>query len=84
MAKKQKLKTHKGTQKRFGMTGNGKFTRRKGNISHNRKRLGHVRRKIGGQTLRKIQIEAIHCGHTEIQLRVKTRLTPATIRRDRR
>ncbi len=33
-----KLKTHKGTQKRFGMTGNGKFTRRKGNISHNRKR----------------------------------------------
>lgn len=33
-----KLKTHKGTQKRFGMTGSGKFTRRKGNTSHNRKR----------------------------------------------
>lgn len=33
-----KLKTHKGAKKRFGMTGTGKFTRRRGNISHNRTR----------------------------------------------
>ncbi len=33
-----KLKTHKGAKKRFGITGTGKFTRRKGGISHNRTR----------------------------------------------
>ncbi|HWO94651.1 MAG TPA: 50S ribosomal protein L35 [Dehalococcoidia bacterium] len=33
-----KLKTHKGAKKRFGVTGSGKFTRRKGGISHNRTR----------------------------------------------
>ena len=33
-----KLKTHKGAKKRFGVTATGKFTRRKGGISHNRTR----------------------------------------------
>lgn len=40
-----KLKTHKGAKKRFGMTGTGKFTRRRGNISHNRTRKS--RRALG-------------------------------------
>jgi len=40
-----KLKTHKGAKKRFGMTATGKFTRRHGNISHNRTRKS--RRALG-------------------------------------
>lgn len=35
---KYKLKTHKGTQKRIGVTGSGKLTRRKGHQSHLRRR----------------------------------------------
>jgi large subunit ribosomal protein L35 len=34
-----KLKTHKGAARRFKITGGGKYTRRKGNISHNRTRM---------------------------------------------
>jgi large subunit ribosomal protein L35 len=41
-----KLKTHKGAKKRFGMTATGKFTRRRGNISHNRTRKS---RRVLGQ-----------------------------------
>lgn len=35
---KQKLKTHSGAKKRFGITGTGKFMRPKGNKSHLRSR----------------------------------------------
>jgi large subunit ribosomal protein L35 len=34
-----KMKTHKGAARRFKITGTGKYTRRKGNISHNRTRM---------------------------------------------
>lgn len=34
-----KLKTHRGAARRFKVTGTGKFTRRKGNISHNRMQM---------------------------------------------
>ena len=34
-----KMKTHKGAARRFRVTGSGKFTRRKGNISHNKTRM---------------------------------------------
>jgi large subunit ribosomal protein L35 len=37
-AKKQKLKTHKGAQKRFKITGTGKIMRTKGMKSHFRRR----------------------------------------------
>ena len=33
-----KLKTHKGAKRRFHITGTGKIMRRKGNISHLRRR----------------------------------------------
>jgi large subunit ribosomal protein L35 len=33
-----KLKTHKGAKRRFGISGSGKFMRRKGNISHFKRR----------------------------------------------
>ena len=32
-----KMKTHRGAARRFKVTGTGKFTRRKGNISHNKR-----------------------------------------------
>lgn len=38
MVKKYKLKTHKGTQKRIGITGSGKYTKRKGHQSHLRRK----------------------------------------------
>lgn len=42
---KQKLKTHRGAYKRFGVTGRGKFYRRKGLQSHlRRKKPAGVRR----------------------------------------
>ncbi|HZP57204.1 MAG TPA: 50S ribosomal protein L35 [Dehalococcoidia bacterium] len=42
-----KLKTHKGAARRFKITGGGKFTRRKGGISHNRTRMSkQARRQI--------------------------------------
>ena len=42
-----KLKTHKGAARRFKITGTGKFTRRKGNISHNKTRMSkRARRQI--------------------------------------
>ena len=34
-----KMKTHRGAAARFKVTGSGKFTRRKGNISHNKTRM---------------------------------------------
>jgi large subunit ribosomal protein L35 len=34
-----KMKTHRGAAARFKVTGTGKFTRRKGNISHNKTRM---------------------------------------------
>jgi large subunit ribosomal protein L35 len=34
-----KMKTHRGAARRFKVTGTGKFTRRKGNISHNKTRM---------------------------------------------
>ncbi len=59
-----KLKTHKGAARRFKVTGTGKFTRRKGNISHNRTRMSKAARgavdemtvvsKPGQRTLRKL------------------------------
>lgn len=38
MAKKYKLKTHKGAKRRFHVTGRGKFLRAKGHKSHLRRR----------------------------------------------
>jgi large subunit ribosomal protein L35 len=38
VAKKQKLKTHKATAKRFRVTGSGKIVRTKGGKSHLRRR----------------------------------------------
>jgi large subunit ribosomal protein L35 len=38
VAKKYKLKTHKGTAKRFGMTAGGKIARTKGGKTHFRRR----------------------------------------------
>lgn len=38
MAKKQKLKTHKGAKRRFKITGTGKIMRTKGMKSHFRRR----------------------------------------------
>ncbi len=35
---KYKLKTHKGAQKRIGVTGSGRLTKRKGHQSHLRRR----------------------------------------------
>lgn len=50
MAKKYKLKTHKGTQKRIGLTGSGKYTRGKGHQSHlRRKKPKDVKRLYGEQ-----------------------------------
>jgi len=34
-----KIKTHRGAARRFKITGGGKYTRRKGNISHNKTRM---------------------------------------------
>ncbi|MCL6645090.1 MAG: 50S ribosomal protein L35 [Dehalococcoidia bacterium] len=34
-----KIKTHKGAAKRFKITGTGKILRRKGYISHNRRKM---------------------------------------------
>lgn len=34
-----KIKTHRGAARRFKITGTGKYTRRKGNISHNKTRM---------------------------------------------
>ena len=39
-----KIKTKSGAKKRFKVTGTGKFTRRKGNISHNRTRMSKAAR----------------------------------------
>ena len=39
-----KMKTHKGAARRFKITGGGKFTRRKGNISHNKTRMSRQAR----------------------------------------
>ena len=42
-----KLKTHRGAARRFKITGSGRFTRRKGNISHNKTRMSkQARRQI--------------------------------------
>ncbi|MHB8377741.1 MAG: 50S ribosomal protein L35 [Dehalococcoidia bacterium] len=40
-----KLKTHRGAARRFKITGSGKFTRRKGNISHNKTRMSKPARR---------------------------------------
>ena len=66
-----KLKTHKGAARRFKITGTGKFTRRKGNISHNRTRMSkQARRQIdemlvvskpGQRMLRKLMPYAGKC-----------------------
>jgi large subunit ribosomal protein L35 len=39
-----KMKTHRGAAARFKVTGTGKFTRRKGNISHNKTRMSKAAR----------------------------------------
>ncbi|HEY7802624.1 MAG TPA: 50S ribosomal protein L35 [Dehalococcoidia bacterium] len=39
-----KMKTHKGAARRFRITGTGKYTRRKGNISHNKTRMSKAAR----------------------------------------
>jgi large subunit ribosomal protein L35 len=39
-----KMKTHRGAARRFKVTGTGKFTRRKGNISHNKTRMSKAAR----------------------------------------
>jgi large subunit ribosomal protein L35 len=59
-----KLKTHRGAARRFKVTGTGKFTRRKGNISHNKTSMSAAARgaidemmvvsKPGQKTLRKL------------------------------
>lgn len=41
MAKKYKLKSHKGAAKRFKMTGSGKLLRTKGGKTHFRRRRSH-------------------------------------------
>jgi large subunit ribosomal protein L35 len=55
---KQKLKTHRGAYKRFGVTGSGKYTRRKGHLSHlRRKKPAGVRRLYDGKL-------PVHGSHT--------------------
>ena len=50
MPKKYKLKTHKGTQKRIGVTGSGKLTKGKGHQSHlRRKKPKSVKRQYADQ-----------------------------------
>ena len=59
-----KLKTHRGAARRFKVTGTGKFTRRKGNISHNKTSMSAAARgaidemmvvsKPGQKTLRRL------------------------------
>ena len=59
-----KMKTHRGAARRFKVTGTGKFTRRKGSISHNKTRMSKAARggidemfvvsKPGQRTLRKL------------------------------
>jgi large subunit ribosomal protein L35 len=44
-----KLKTHKGAARRFGTTGTGKFTSRKGSISHRMTRKSKAARKSGDE-----------------------------------
>lgn len=39
-----KLKTHKGAARRFRVTGTGAYTRRKGHISHNKRRKSRAAR----------------------------------------
>ncbi len=41
-----KLKTHKGANRRFRVSGAGKFMRRKGNISHLRRRKSDSARRL--------------------------------------
>ncbi len=41
-----KLKTHKGANRRFRVSGTGKFMRRKGNISHLRRRKSASARRL--------------------------------------
>lgn len=41
-----KLKTHKGAKRRFGISGTGKFMRRKGNISHLRRRKSAAAKRL--------------------------------------
>lgn len=50
MPKKYKLKTHKGAQKRIGVTGTGQLTKGKGHQSHlRRKKPKSVKRAYGDQ-----------------------------------
>ena len=44
-----KLKTHKGAARRFRVTGAGKFTRRKGSISHRKTRKSKQANRAGDE-----------------------------------
>jgi large subunit ribosomal protein L35 len=44
-----KLKTHKGAARRFKITGSGKFTSRKGSISHRKTRKSRQANKAGDE-----------------------------------
>jgi large subunit ribosomal protein L35 len=44
-----KLKTHKGAARRFMVTGAGKFTRRKGSISHRKTRKSRQANRAGDE-----------------------------------
>jgi large subunit ribosomal protein L35 len=44
-----KLKTHKGAARRFRVTGTGKFTRRKGSISHRKTRKSKEANRAGDE-----------------------------------
>jgi large subunit ribosomal protein L35 len=44
-----KMKTHRGAAKRFKITGNGKYTSRKGSISHRMTRKSNAARAAGDE-----------------------------------
>jgi large subunit ribosomal protein L35 len=44
-----KLKTHKGAKRRFGVTATGKYTSRKGSISHRKTRKSRQAVKAGDE-----------------------------------
>ncbi len=44
-----KIKTHRGAARRFKVTGTGKFTRRKGSISHRKTRKSNAANAAGDE-----------------------------------
>ena len=55
-----KMKTHRGAARRFKVTGTGKFTRRKGNISHSKTRMSKAANAARRRDVRRQQAGAAH------------------------